>query len=125
MTERPTMDALVEKYVRVRDRKKQIVEQQKEDLRPYDDALSQLETRIMHLLNQMEVESVKTKHGTAYKQGWTTARVADWQQVLDYAVENERFDLFERRVNKTIVTEIGHVPGVEIDTGVRINIRRS
>ena len=47
------------------------------------------------------------------------------QAVLDWAVANERWDLFERRVAKSVVEEIGAVPGVEIERGVRVNVRRS
>ena len=44
--------------------------------------------------------------------------------MLDFAVENGRFDLFERRVAKSVVEEIGNVPGIEIERGVRVNVRR-
>lgn len=51
--------------------------------------------------------------------------MTDWQAVLDWAVANERWDLFQRRVAQSVVEEIGAVPGVEIERGVRVNVRRS
>jgi hypothetical protein len=118
-------NGLVEKYVALRDRKKEMQERHKEELKPFEAAMESLENLLMKQLNESGADSLKTPSGTCYKQKWTAARVADWQKVLDYAMENGRLDLFERRVNKSVVEEIGAVPGVEMDFGIKVNIRRS
>lgn len=124
-----TMEEIVGLYVRARDRIKEIEKVRKaeldEELAPWREAMDKAEGMMMTMLNTSGADSMKTSQGTAYKSPWTKAVVRDWQQVLDYAVENERFDLFERRVAKTVVEEIGSVPGVEIERGVRVNVRRS
>ena len=119
------MDDVVAKYVSLRDKKKETVERHKTELKPFDDALDALEGIMGKHLNEVGADSIKTPHGTFYRQTRVTARVADWAKVLDFAVENERYDLFERRVNKAVVEEIGAVPGVEVDTMVVVNVRRS
>jgi len=119
------MDDCVALYVETRDKIKALEAEHKAQLAPYREALVEVERLIMTLLNDTGAESMKTAHGTAYKASWTKASVRDWQAVLDYAVENERYDLFERRVSKQVVEELGEVPGVELERGVRVNVRRS
>ena len=118
------IDNLVETYVQLRDAKDDLKKQHSEALKPYDEGMDIIEGKLLSEMQRTGADSFKTKHGTAYKTAWTTARVADWSAVLDYAITNERFDLFERRVNKTVVAEIGEVPGVAVDTGIKVNIRR-
>jgi hypothetical protein len=120
-----TVEDFVDRYVRLRDKKADLKKRHAEELAPLDEAMSRIEGLLMGQLNTVGADSIRTPHGTVYKQSWSSARVADWQQVLDYAIEHERLDLFERRVSKTVVDEIGHVPGVEVDRGVKVNIRRS
>jgi NADP-dependent 3-hydroxy acid dehydrogenase YdfG len=120
-----TMEELVGLYVSTRDKIKAIEAEHKEQLAPYRQGLDDVERLIMTMLNAAGADSMKTAAGTAYKAPWTKASIQDWQKVIDYAVENGRFDLFERRVAKTVVEEIGDVPGIEIERGVRVNVRRS
>lgn len=119
------MEDVVAKYVALRDRKKETKDRHAAELKPFDDALEALEGIMGKHLNEVGADSVKTPEGTFYRQTRVNARVADWSKVLDFAVENGRYDLFERRVNKAVVEEIGAVPGVEVDTTVVVNVRRS
>lgn len=120
-----TMEELIAAYVKARDMKAEVAKRHKEELVPYDDAMNMAEQAMMTLLNAAGADSMKTAAGTAYKSPWTKASIQDWQKVLDYAVENGRFDLFEHRIAKSVVEEIGNVPGIEIERGVRVNVRRS
>lgn len=119
-----TMEELIEVYVKTRDAKKRIEERHRRELAEPNEMLEETERLIMTLLNAAGADSMKTTAGTAYKSPWTKANIQDWQKVLDFAVENGRFDLFERRVAKSVVEEIGNVPGIEIERGVRVNVRR-
>lgn len=112
-------------YVKLRDEIKEIEKRHKEELRPYREGLETIEGLLMKALHEAGADSMKTPSGTAYKQAWSSAKVQDWQRVLDYAVENERFDLFERRVSKAVAEEIGEVPGLVFERGVKVNVRRS
>lgn len=118
-------EELVAAYVEMRDAKDALKREQADALKPFDSMLDRLEGELLRALVAAGGESIKTPAGTAYKSRWTKARVADWSAVVDYAVQNQRFDLFERRVSKAIVEEIGQVPGVEVDSGISVNVRRS
>ena len=95
-----------------------------------DDALSKIENVLLLQFQEQGMESVKTKHGTAYKSTRNSAGVADWDQVLAYVQQNDLWNLLEHRVSKQAVEEIkaetGELPpGVNWRSEVTINIRRS
>lgn len=120
-----TMDQLVGAYVTQRDRLDALRAEQKEREAPVRSKMEHLEAAMQKLLLDQGATNVKTPHGTAYLQKWTSAAVRDFDSVLAYVREHGRWDLLERRVNKTAVMEIGEVPGVEIQTGQKVNVRRS
>lgn len=119
------LDEAVRLYVETRDARDALRKRHEEELKPYGEALETLEGIMQRQLDETGQESARTEAGTCYKAGWSSARVQDWAQVLDFAVEHGRLDLFERRVNKKVVEELGEVPGIVIDRGVRINVRRA
>lgn len=120
-----TMDQLVDAYVTQRDRLDALRAEQKEREAPVRAKIEYLEAAMQKLLLAQGATNVKTPHGTAYLQKWTSATVRSFDDVLAYVREHERWDLLERRVNKTAVMEIGEVPGVEVQTGQKVNVRRS
>lgn len=119
------VERLIEAYVTLREQKKALSDRHKQELEPFDMKMERIEMALQKKLHDVGVDSFKTKAGTAYTSTTVSAKVADWEKVLDFAVENERFDLFERRVNKTVVQEIGAVPGVEIEMIKSVNIRKA
>lgn len=64
---------------------------------------SLLEGRIQAFLEANNVESIKTKAGTAYTTIKWSAPVADPQAFIDYVVNTGQFDLMERRASVTAV----------------------
>lgn len=119
------IDKLVDTYVRLRDKARDMEDAHKAAVAPIKEGMARLEGLLMARLSDAGADSVKTPHGTAYKTTWTKASVRDFGELVAYVKEHDRFDLFPRSVNKTIVLEIGEVPGVEIDRGVTVNVRRS
>jgi hypothetical protein len=128
LTERST-DALIDSYIKIRDRKEELAKQQKEELSKYTRALSAIEVTLLGRLNEDGAEKIGTPHGTCYKQVRTSARVVDWDAVLTYITENEQWQMLERRVSKSAVDEhieaVGSTPpGVDITQEIRVNVRR-
>lgn len=118
------IDALVAHYVALRDTKEALQQQHKDELAPLNADMQKLEQALQVLMQQSDVQSFKTKHGTAYTSVVANAKVVDFEATLAFIRDNERYDLLERRVNKTLVQEIGEVPGVELTRTIKVNVRR-
>jgi hypothetical protein len=124
-----TADDLIGKYVQLRDKEAEIKERHKEELKPYKDAMAKLEKALQDMLQEQGVNSMKGAHGTVYRQEVSNLKVTDFNETLQYIKDNERWDLLEKRVNKTVVQEIQQegedVPGTEIERTLKVQVRRS
>lgn len=125
----PTIDQAIAVYIKLRDSKQKLAKEQAEAMRPFNQKLEQVENWLLAVLNKQDAESIRTDHGTCYKSTRTQAKVADWDAALEYIVENEMYQMLERRVSKAAVEEFVEAqgappPGVEITQEVRVNVRR-
>jgi nucleotidyltransferase/DNA polymerase involved in DNA repair len=125
-----TMDEMVDKFVRLRNKVAELKKEQADALNPYSLAMGALEARILDGLNNMGADSVKTPHGTAYKTTRTSTKVMDWTATLEFIKSREAWDLLEARVSKNaaaaIMEEIrGPIPGVSTSSTIEIGVRKS
>lgn len=124
----PTVDEVVEGYIRLRDRRDEIKKRQAEELEPIKASMDKMENWLMAQLNAQHAESIRCKAGTAFKETRTSAKVEDWDATLPYILENELYHLLERRVSKTAVEEMAEngqeVPGVSLNRETVVRIRR-
>lgn len=122
--------ALIERYIKIRDAKKEIEERHKEELAPYKEQLEKIEAYFLNHFNEEEVDSVAIKGvGTAFKQVRTGARVADWDAVLKFILEGDHIEMLEKRVSKAAVEAYRDEfkdlpPGIDWTEVAVVNIRR-
>ena len=124
------MNALVERYVQIRDKRAELDRAHKDRLKQIDDALSMIESAMMQHLQATGTESVGTASGTAYIKKNTSATVADFDALLSWIREREAWQFLDRRVNKTAVQEFREAEG-DIPPGINwreenvVQVRRS
>lgn len=125
-----TLDAMVDAFVRLRDKVATIKKEQTEALAPYNVAMAKLEAAMLDTLNQNNAESVRTEHGTVYKTARTSTKVTEWSATLDFIKANECWELLEARVSKTAAEAIiqetqAPIPGVTTSREIAVGVRRS
>jgi hypothetical protein len=123
------IDVIVEKYIQLRDKKTQLTADLKAKTEQIDEAMDKCERFIMTHLNANGLDSCGSAAGTAYKASVTSATVADWNQLLAYVRENNMWNMLDRRVNKTAVTEFKDAnddlpPGINWREETVVRIRR-
>lgn len=126
----PSISQLIQKYIQLRDKVKEIKEAHKKQLEPYDQVMEQVEGKLMHALNTAGVDSMKADTGTVFKSTETSVSVGNWQETFKYIHDNQLWDLFEARVNKTaalsVIQETGQpIPGVKVTQAEVLRVRRS
>lgn len=122
--------ALVDGYIKLRDKKAEIKAKHDAELAPINETLAKIE---IHLLEQMQAQGVKAykaDSGTAYTSTSTSATVADRDMFFKFVREKELWQFLEARVSKTAVDEYVAAneevpPGVNYKTAVVVNVRRS
>lgn len=123
-------DWLVEKYIALRDKKKEITERHKKELEPYNLNLGLMEAALLDILLSNKADNMKLKVGTFYKTTKTSAVVVKWADVLDFIREKDAWELLEARVSSTAAQAIleetkAPIPGVEIKRETSLNVRRA
>ena len=124
-----TFDQMVAKYIALRDKTDAIKKVHQAELAKYNLALGTLEGWMLNVLNTNHAESMRAEAGTAYTSTIASAKVEDWDAVLEFVKVNDAWDLLEHRVSKlaaeAIIQETKQpIPGVSIDRSVRLYVRR-
>ena len=128
-------DRLTAKYIELRDRRAALKKQYEDTDHQLVRLMEGIEGALKQEMHRINARSVNTNHGTVYIGYQESARVADWDSLLDHIQTTERWDLLERRVSKSVVKELmtetrdgGYVnpppPGVDFTRIEKVFIRR-
>ena len=124
-----TVDAVIKKYMKLREKKALVEATIKEELDKIKADMTKLEAFLKAKLDADGLTSFKTEYGTAFLTTTDFANVDDWDAVLRFIREEEAYDMLEKRVSKTAVR--GYIeankevpPGVKYGTKLDINIRK-
>lgn len=126
---KPTLESVVAAYIQKRDLKKEMQATHKEELAGITDAMNKIEAWLHREMLDMNVESIKTKAGTAFVQGVSSVKVGDWETALAYIKEHDLYHMLEHRLAKTSVEEFveannGDFPGTQITRTQVVRFRR-
>jgi hypothetical protein len=124
-----TVDKVIAKYMRLRERKAAIEAEVKEQLEAVKTDMAKLEAWLMKKLDEDGLTSFKTDHGTAFLTTTDFANVEDWDATLKFIIENKAYDMLQRRVSKDAVRahidDTKEVPaGIKYGTKLEISIRK-
>jgi hypothetical protein len=123
------LDAIVERYIALRDRKAEMKKQYEDQVAAVDGAMDKIEAYLLKTMTDQGVESVKTPFGTPYKTTKIGTPVQDWDEFRRYVIETGDWSILTRSVSKAAVKayreEHGDLPpGVGWTEIVAVNIRR-
>lgn len=125
-----TTEALIERYIKLRDTKDKLKKHYAKRVEPLEQAMGQIEGLLLRLFDETGIESARCGSGTAYKSRRVSATVADWDAVLRHIIKHNTWSMLEKRVSKDAVEayrdEYGDLPpGVNWKEELVVNIRRS
>lgn len=122
------LNEIIAQYIEMRDKIQEIKDECDRRIAPLRATMEQIEGDMSGLLERSNLTSMSTPAGTVVKSKWTKTVIHDWEAFTNYVKENDRFDLIEHRVAKTnaleVISEDGGLPGIEVETGFNIQIRR-
>jgi hypothetical protein len=124
-----THDQIIERYLALRNEKKQLEDDVKLKLGDIDRRMGIIENFLLSTLTASGVESMRTKHGTCFKHIKTNVNIADKEVYLSYVKQRDDLTLLTVSANKTRVLEIldetGVLPpGLNMSRTVTINVRK-
>ena len=122
-------DELIGKYIKIRDTKAQLAEKQKAEMARFNNALAQIERLLLDEFNTSKTESVRTKHGTAYRTVQTSVSVSDRDLFMSFVREGDNWIFLDAHANKSAVkqyleSEQQLPPGVNVVSRATVNVQR-
>jgi len=131
MTEEISADKLVAAYIKMRDRRAEL-------LREYEDAdggvktqMEMVEAKLLELCKTVGADSLKTKHGTVIRGVKTRYWTSDWASMHKFILEHQMPDLLEKRVSQSTMKQLLEEnpdmmpPGMNVDSKYSVTIRRN
>lgn len=128
----PPLDVnkLVDKYVQLRDRKRQLEQQHKDQLQPYNEVLDTIEGTLLNHLQQTGSNSIATPGGTVYQSTQYRATIRDGAAFRSWVIAHAAYEMVDWRANANAVFD--HIktnngvspPGVNTSTFTKVGIRR-
>lgn len=119
----------VAQYVQMRDKIKSLDDEHKSKMKPFRETLEKLNGLLLEHLNSIGGDSVKTESGTVYRSEKKSASLEDPDAFMTHVVENELWDLMDRKANVTAVVDYiaehnAPPPGVNFSTRFEVGVRR-
>lgn len=131
MSEAAKVDAIVERYIQLREQKTELKRRYEENVADIDAAMERIEAHMLAMLQTLGVESVKTRFGTPYISKQTSVTVADRPSFFAWLQETGEWELADIRAAKTPVIgwkdarEGDLPPGLNYRESLTVNIKKS
>ena len=116
-------------YVQKRDELRAWAKARDEEEAIQKKVLTEIEVWLLMKADELGLDALKSKYGTAYKTYSERYRIANWEEFVSFVKETDNFSLFEKRVAKLAAKEVqattGEVPkGLEYSKEAVVNVRR-
>lgn len=126
------VEELVEAYLAVRSERERLTAEYEEKDKTLKADLSQIEVLMLGVCNEVNADSIKTRHGTVIRSMKERAVCSDWDNFRQFVLDNEAVDLLERRIHQGNFKEFmsshegdGLPPGVNLMREFGITVRKS
>jgi hypothetical protein len=95
----PTLHEMIDTFIRLRDKKTEIVKAQKQALKQYDEAMDEIGLYLKGWLADQKVNAISCDAGVAFIRRKRSATVADTGTFREYVIANKFFELADFRAN--------------------------
>lgn len=123
------VNSIVEKYIKLRDRKAEKKKAYEADVETIDNLLTKVEGVMLRYFEEHGMESIRTAAGTVYRGTRTSCTVASREEFFSWLKESGEWDLLDVRAAKanveTFVKENGDLPpGLNWSAVPTVGVRR-
>jgi hypothetical protein len=126
------VEELVDIYLTIREERRALLAKFEEEDKALKEDMEKLEAGLLGVCNDINANSLNTKHGTVIRSVKERFVCSDWDSFKEFIRENDAVDCLERRIHqsnfKTLMTERqgeGLPPGVNCMREFAITVRKS
>lgn len=131
MSEDISADKLVAVYIKMRDKRAELLRQYEEQDEAIKEQMEMIETKLLDMCKSVGADSLKTSKGTVIRSVKTRYWTSDWNSMHKFVMEHNMPELLEKRVSQTTMRQLIEEnpdmmpPGMNVDSRYAITIRRN
>jgi hypothetical protein len=131
MTEGVSADKLVAIYIKMRDKRAQLLKEYEEQDETVKEQMELVETELLSMCKSIGADSLKTQAGTVIRTVKTRYWTSDWNSMHKFIMEHNMPELLEKRISQSVLKQLLDEnpdmmpPGVNVDSKYAVTIRRS
>ena len=131
MTETISVDKLVAVYIKMRDKRAELLREYEEADSTVKTQMELVETKLLDTCKEIGADRLGSKHGTVMRTVRTRYWTSDWEAMHKFILEHKMPDLLEKRVSQSTMKQLLEenpdlMPkGMNIDSRYAVTIRRS
>jgi hypothetical protein len=131
MTETISVDRLVAAYIKMRDKRAELLREYEAEDAEVKAQMEAVESSLLDLCKQIGADTLGSKHGKVMRTVKTRYWTSDWDSMHKFILENKMPELLERRISQTTMKQLLDEnpdlmpPGVNIDSRYAVTIRRA
>jgi len=131
MTETISVDKLVAVYIKMRDKRAELLRNYEEVDSTVKAQMEVVESKLLELCKEIGVDRLGSKHGTVMRTVKTRYWTSDWESMHKFILEKKMPELLERRLSQTTMKQLLEenpelMPmGLNTDSKYSVTIRRN
>ena len=131
MTETISVDKLVAVYIKMRDKRAELLRDYEEADSTVKAQMEIVESKLLDLCKEIGVDRLGSKHGTVMRTVKTRYWTSDWESMHKFILEKKMPELLERRISQTTMKQLLEenpelMPmGLNTDSKYSVTIRRT
>jgi|TARA_R110002126_G_scaffold62809_7_gene161418 predicted metal-dependent phosphotriesterase family hydrolase len=131
MTETISVDKLVAVYIKMRDKRAELLRDYEEADSTVKAQMEVVESKLLELCKEIGVDRLGSKHGTVMRTVKTRYWTSDWESMHKFILEKKMPELLERRISQTTMKQLLEenpelMPmGLNTDSKYSVTIRRT
>jgi Zn/Cd-binding protein ZinT len=130
MSEAISIERLTATYIKIRDARTELAAKFKAEDGALQEQLEQVKRALLEYCDTNGLESARTAAGTFYRTIKTRYWTSDWESVYKFVLDNNMPELFEKRLNQSVIKELVDedpdfaLPGLNSDSEYVITVRK-
>jgi Zn/Cd-binding protein ZinT len=130
MSEAISIERLTSTYIKIRDARTALAAKFKSEDDDLQEQLERVKRALLDYCDTNGIESARTTAGTFYRTVKTRYWTSDWESVYKFVLDNDMPELFEKRLNQSVLKELIEedpdfaLPGLNSDSEYVITVRK-
>lgn len=123
MSEQLQADKLASAYIKMRDKRKEILAAYEEQDKKIEAQMILVEEELLKLCKTIGADSIKTQAGTVFRAVRTRYETTDWEHMYDFIQEHNIPQVLERRISTTNMKQFLDENPTLMPIGMNVNNR--